>query len=156
MLRMLYSFFWVIPRRLNFIFRRFGTPCSILIHCLVHTPSEDGTDSAPKRRHRKFRRRGITQKKTYNTQNKAKVWNQESLKYVPQAWQACSLDGRSCTMFARNYGKAFSIHLGYRTCRLRTPVLVLSRLEGGFGTPSQCTTKFVENQHTGFRTEPPV
>ena len=33
--------------------------------------------SVPKRRHIKFRRRGITQKKTYNIQNKAKVWNQE-------------------------------------------------------------------------------
>jgi len=28
-------------------------------------------------RHIKFRRRGITQKKTYNIQNKTKVWNQE-------------------------------------------------------------------------------
>jgi hypothetical protein len=33
-------------------------------------------DSVPKRRHIKFRRRGITQKKTYNIQNTAKVWNQ--------------------------------------------------------------------------------
>jgi len=33
--------------------------------------------SVPKRRHIKFRRRGITQKKTYNIQNTAKVWNQE-------------------------------------------------------------------------------
>jgi hypothetical protein len=31
----------------------------------------------PKRRHIKFRRRRITQKKTYNIQNTAKVWNQE-------------------------------------------------------------------------------
>jgi len=30
----------------------------------------------PKRRHIKFRRRGITQKETYNIQNTAKVWNQ--------------------------------------------------------------------------------
>jgi len=29
--RLLYAFFWVIPRRLNFIFRRFGTLCSIFI-----------------------------------------------------------------------------------------------------------------------------
>jgi len=29
--------------------------------------------SVPKRRHIKFRRRGITQKKAYNIQNKAKV-----------------------------------------------------------------------------------
>jgi hypothetical protein len=34
--------------------------------------------SVPKRRHIKFRRRGITQKKTYNVQNTAKVLNQES------------------------------------------------------------------------------
>jgi hypothetical protein len=35
--------------------------------------------SVPKRQHIKFRRRGITQKKTYNIQNMAKVWNQEYL-----------------------------------------------------------------------------
>jgi len=34
--------------------------------------------SVPKRRHIKFRLRGITQKKTYNIQNTAKVWNQEA------------------------------------------------------------------------------
>jgi hypothetical protein len=34
---------------------------------------EDGTDSVPKRRHIKFRRRGITQKKAYSIQNTAKV-----------------------------------------------------------------------------------
>jgi hypothetical protein len=33
--------------------------------------------SVPKRRHIKFRSRGITQKKTNNTQHMAKVWNQE-------------------------------------------------------------------------------
>ena len=33
--------------------------------------------SVPKRRHIKFRRRGITQKKAYNIQEMAKVWNQE-------------------------------------------------------------------------------
>jgi hypothetical protein len=33
--------------------------------------------SVPKRRHIKFRRRGITQKKTYNILNMAKVLNQE-------------------------------------------------------------------------------
>jgi len=33
--------------------------------------------SVTKRRHIKFRRRGITQKKTYNIQNTAEVWNQE-------------------------------------------------------------------------------
>ena len=38
---------------------------------------EDGTDSVPKSRHIKFRHRVITQKKRYNIQNMAKVWNQE-------------------------------------------------------------------------------
>ena len=33
--------------------------------------------SVPKRRNIKFRRRGITQKKAYNIQDKAKVWNQD-------------------------------------------------------------------------------
>ena len=33
--------------------------------------------SVPKRRDIKFRSRGITQKKTYNIQNTAKVWNQD-------------------------------------------------------------------------------
>jgi len=33
--------------------------------------------SVPKRRELKFRRRGITQKKKYNIQETAKVWNQE-------------------------------------------------------------------------------
>jgi len=40
--------------------------------------------SVPKRRHIKFRRRGITQKKAYNIQNKAKVWNQ-----VSAVWCMC-------------------------------------------------------------------
>ena len=49
--------------------------------CLVrkYLPAdEDRTDSVPKRRYIKFRRRGITQKKAYNIQNTAEVRNQES------------------------------------------------------------------------------
>jgi len=175
---MLYVFFWVIPRRLNFICRRFGTLClfhlrrqvgkewpnlrmvgvpiwervwlknnlsqleggwrgrggsgykagceSLMTHmevaggyvkqiwfvsgwakgwqvknycvvggCLLsHTDTPTilkfshflptclwrwNRQSVPKRRHIKFRRRGITQKKTYNIQNTVKVWNQEKL-----------------------------------------------------------------------------
>ena len=38
---------------------------------------EDGTESVLNRRRIKFRRRGITQKKAYSIQNRAKVWNQE-------------------------------------------------------------------------------
>ena len=54
----LYSFFWVITRRLNFMCRRFGT----LFHFHRLCAQEDGSDRVPKRRHFKFRRRGIAQK----------------------------------------------------------------------------------------------
>jgi hypothetical protein len=73
---MLYDFFWVIPRRINFICRRFGTLCSIFVGrlvCLEFYAYEDGKDSFPKRRHIKFTRRGITQKTSYYIQNTAKV-----------------------------------------------------------------------------------
>ena len=74
----LYAFFWVIPRRLNFICGRFGTLCSIFMGRYAHLPAyEVGTDSVPKRRHIKFRRRGITQKKAYNIQYRVKVLNQD-------------------------------------------------------------------------------
>ena len=39
---MLYAFFWVIPRRLNFICRRFGTLCLFHLHRQVGA-YEDGT-----------------------------------------------------------------------------------------------------------------
>ena len=58
-------FFSVIPRRLNFICQRFGTLCLFHLHRRVQ--------SVPKRRHIKFRPRGITHKKAQNIQNKAKV-----------------------------------------------------------------------------------
>ena len=48
---MLYAFFWVIPRRLNFTFRRFGTLCLFHLHRQVsvkyssYLPAyEDGTE----------------------------------------------------------------------------------------------------------------
>jgi hypothetical protein len=40
----------------------------VIINLLAY---EDGTDSVPKRRHTKFRRRGITQKKTYDSKHVA-------------------------------------------------------------------------------------
>jgi hypothetical protein len=40
---MLYAFFWVIPRRLNFMCRRFGTLCSIFIGGYL-SAYEDGTE----------------------------------------------------------------------------------------------------------------
>jgi len=66
---LLYAFFWVIPRRLTFICRRFGTLCSSFIGRYVHLPAyEDGTDrvfrnvgthishagESPKRKHTTF------------------------------------------------------------------------------------------------------
>ena len=42
-------------------------------HSSYQSAYEDGTDSVPKRRHIKFRRRGITQKKEHSIQNTAKV-----------------------------------------------------------------------------------
>jgi hypothetical protein len=45
---LLYAFLWVIPRRLNFICRRFGTLCMFHLHRQVgssHLPAyEDGTE----------------------------------------------------------------------------------------------------------------
>ena len=52
---MLYAFFWLIPRRLNFICWRFGA---------LSVPWN--TQSVPKRWHIKFRRQGVTQKKAQN------------------------------------------------------------------------------------------
>jgi len=74
---LLYDFFWVIPRRLNFICRRFGTLYLFHLHRPIRLWGWN-RQSVPKRRHIKFRRRGITQKKSYNIQNTAKVWNQIS------------------------------------------------------------------------------
>ena len=118
--KLVYSFFWVIPRRLNFIYRHFGTHCPIFVGRLsknnnweemvgvfihgkvwlkkksvgspadfptlllsqtftcINTPAISSQllflpkrptkmeQSIPKRRHREFRRRGVTQKKEYS------------------------------------------------------------------------------------------
>jgi hypothetical protein len=67
---MLYAFFWVILRHQNFICRRFGTLCLFHFHRRVPTHLwRRNRQSVPKRRHIKFRRREITQKKTYNRTN---------------------------------------------------------------------------------------
>jgi len=67
---MLYAFFWVIPRHLNFVCRRFGTLSLFHLHRRIGVetytyPPMKMKQSVPKRRHTKFRRRGITQKKAY-------------------------------------------------------------------------------------------
>jgi hypothetical protein len=88
---MLYAFFWVISRRLQFICRRFGTLCLFHLHRKVDVSKILLTStclwrwngqSVPKRRHINSRRRDITQKKAYNIQNTAKVWNQEPYFYL--------------------------------------------------------------------------
>ena len=59
---MSYSFFWVISRALNFMYRHFRTLCQLHLHwwCKLHR-----LWSVPKRRYIQFNRRGITQKKVY-------------------------------------------------------------------------------------------
>ena len=75
---MSYSFFWVVPQRLNFICRRFGTLCLFHLHRhvgvgrILHKLTclwRWNIQSVPKRRNIKFRRRGITKKKAYNFLN---------------------------------------------------------------------------------------
>ena len=106
---MFYTFFWVIPRRLKFICRRFGT-LSVPSRCEEWTtfekcwgiirekdwlkpslfpyntptflkPSSFFTptclwrwNSVPKRRHIKFRRRGITQKKACDSLSSVNIY----------------------------------------------------------------------------------
>ena len=70
---MLNAFFWVIPWRQNFIYRRFGTRYLFHLHRQV-SAYENGTDSVPKRRHIKFRRLGITKKKAYNKYDEGGNW----------------------------------------------------------------------------------
>jgi len=72
--RMLYAFFWVFLRCLNFMCRRFGTLCLFHLHRQVGMKNflipnwlwRWNRESVPKRRHIKFRRRGITQMKAYS------------------------------------------------------------------------------------------
>ena len=65
---MLYVFFWVIPRCLNFICQRFGTLCLFHLHRQVRVERWN-RQSVSKHQHIKFRPRGITQKKAYNMYN---------------------------------------------------------------------------------------
>jgi hypothetical protein len=68
---LLYDFFCVIPRRLNFICQHFRTLC--LFH--LHRPMKMEQTECSEHWLIIFRHRGITQKKAYNIQNMAKVWN---------------------------------------------------------------------------------
>jgi hypothetical protein len=81
---LLHSFFWVIPRHLNFMCRRFGTLRLFRLQrwCeeeefFLFTQHIRIEGSVPKGWHIKFRRRRIIQKKEYDIHNKRKVWNQK-------------------------------------------------------------------------------
>ena len=72
----LYAFFWVIPRRLNFICRRFGTLSLLNLHWRIGISLwRWNRQSVPKRRYIKFRRLGITQKKhtAFRTRRKFEI-----------------------------------------------------------------------------------
>ena len=77
----LYIFFWVFPRRQIVVGRRFGTLYQFDLQTLgvQCTPSLWSWKwyRVPKRRPNTIWRRGNTQKKIYNIQITAKVWNQE-------------------------------------------------------------------------------
>ena len=78
---MLHASFWVISRHLNFICRHFGTLYLLHLHTqvgILHTylrMETEQTDSVPKRRHIKFRRRG-----NYPEESAQHSENSESLK----------------------------------------------------------------------------
>jgi len=75
-LGMLYAFFCVISPRLNFVCQRFGTLCFFQLHMRVDTRLwRWNRQCVPKCWHTKLRHQRITQKKAYNIQNTAKVWN---------------------------------------------------------------------------------
>jgi hypothetical protein len=68
-------------------------------------------ESVPKRRRIKFRRRKITQKKTYNIQNTAKVWNQEDRTVV--CW------GSATSFHALTWGQQYCIWSDRSNCANR-------------------------------------
>jgi hypothetical protein len=59
--------------------------------------------SVPKRRHMKFRRRRITQKKAYNIQNTAKVWNKEMFKKSAYTFCMTWYTKTKCCLFFCTY-----------------------------------------------------
>jgi len=59
--------------------------------------------SVPKRRHIKFRRRGIIQKKAYNIQNTAKVWNHEKFYNFPNCFHMAKRRDRYEILFGDTF-----------------------------------------------------
>ena len=71
---MLYTFFWVIPRRLNFICRRFGTLCLFDLHrridMILHLSAyEDGTECSEKSVYRIQKPGNHTEESTQHTEH---------------------------------------------------------------------------------------
>jgi hypothetical protein len=62
----------------EFSFYKFFFTKHITYLILHNYPPMKMEQSTPKRRHIKFRRKGIAQKKAYDVQNRAKVWNQNT------------------------------------------------------------------------------
>ena len=91
---------------------------------ILHTPTclwRWNRQNVPNRRHINFRRRGITQKKSYNIQNTAKVWNQEAIQYfscVNISFKICTLGQIVLRGGADGWGTA----LQARSSRIRFPV----------------------------------
>jgi hypothetical protein len=63
-------------------FSHINTPTFWNLVILHIYPPMKMEQSVLKRRHIKFRRRGITQKKAYNIQNKEKVWSQDHIPFL--------------------------------------------------------------------------
>jgi len=173
---MLYVFFWVIPRRLNFICRRFGTLCLFHLHRQVgvewlnlrivgvsirekvwfrlfssQTFSHMDTprilkfsysaptclwrwnrQSVPKRRHIKFRRQGITQKKTYNFTvcMKLQIETEYKLIYNLSQWPT------RCTNFQYIYYDPVHVHVS-------SNILLILRRSNSINTASGIVTLFL-------------
>jgi len=128
---MVYSFFWVIPRRMNFMCRCFGTVCLFHLHrwCKHHLWRWNrqslhhlwrwNRQNVLKHRHIKFIRRGITQKKEYKILNTAKIWNRE----VNWICKRFCLNDRCISEFK-------SLYRIVTVCAVRSCVCLLVKMSG--------------------------
>ena len=97
-------------------FRWFHFICWFVRNTLsVLTPPMKMEQSVPKRRHIKFRCRGIAQKKEYNIQNTAEVWNQDTCFFLIQFQNfSCITHIRSTYLWPHNVPlTVLTKHLSY-------------------------------------------
>jgi len=114
-IELLYAFFWVIHQHLNFTCQHFGTLCSIFTGLWRWN-----RHSVLKCWHVKFRCWGITQKKAYNIQNMAKVWNQD--------WSGSRYDVLGATMkteWMLGFSYRWRIYGQLSSCQSDSPHAVL-------------------------------